>query len=302
MRKKIKKTLSIGIPAFNEESNIGNLLRSLINQKQDHYSLKEILVLSDGSKDRTCQRVQEVKDKKIKLIDGRVRMGKVYREAQIFRRSQSDVLFLVDADVAINDNMLLSKMVRFVAKGFDVASPVIMPVRAKKFFEKVLYERNRFQIRVNKRINKGSNVYACHGAGMFFSKKFYKSIKLKPVIGVDAFTYYYAKANGFKYGLNPKCSIHIKLPTTIKDHLSQGLRFRASKSKMQSIFGPKLTRSEYKIPRIIMIEECIYSLLISPVFFGLYILLSIFTNIYPVKEHHRNVRWNVSASTKIINS
>ena len=48
-----KQTVTIGIPAYNEEQNIGVLLSKLLAQKQIHYKLKEILIYLDGSIDHT---------------------------------------------------------------------------------------------------------------------------------------------------------------------------------------------------------------------------------------------------------
>jgi len=46
-------TVSIGIPAYNEEANIGKLLSSLIKQKEAGFIIKEIIVVSDQSTDKT---------------------------------------------------------------------------------------------------------------------------------------------------------------------------------------------------------------------------------------------------------
>ena len=51
MRKKL--TVTIGIPAYNEEANVRNLLVSLLAQKETNFKLQEIIVVSDGSTDKT---------------------------------------------------------------------------------------------------------------------------------------------------------------------------------------------------------------------------------------------------------
>jgi len=45
--------ITIGIPAYNEEKNIGNLLNDILNQKLEHNILEKILVISDNSTDKT---------------------------------------------------------------------------------------------------------------------------------------------------------------------------------------------------------------------------------------------------------
>ena len=44
---------SIGIMAYNEEANIGNLLDALIGQRTDKCAIKEIYVVASGCLDRT---------------------------------------------------------------------------------------------------------------------------------------------------------------------------------------------------------------------------------------------------------
>ena len=55
MRNNQKPTIEIGIPALNEEANIGYLIESLLKQDKSGYELKRILVSSDGSTDRTVE-------------------------------------------------------------------------------------------------------------------------------------------------------------------------------------------------------------------------------------------------------
>jgi len=62
--------VSIGVMAYNEERNIDNLLNTLLNQRTNKINIKEIIVISSGSTDKTNEIVQRFskKNKKIKLI------------------------------------------------------------------------------------------------------------------------------------------------------------------------------------------------------------------------------------------
>jgi len=53
-----KKTLAIGIPAHNEEANIGFLIKALLEQESRLYVLTEIIVASDASTDKTVELVK----------------------------------------------------------------------------------------------------------------------------------------------------------------------------------------------------------------------------------------------------
>ncbi|MBP6429760.1 MAG: glycosyltransferase, partial [Bacteroidales bacterium] len=64
---KQKKTISILIPARNEEENIGSLLSDLV---ETGGNIIEIIVFDDESTDKTAEIIEEysIKDKRIKLI------------------------------------------------------------------------------------------------------------------------------------------------------------------------------------------------------------------------------------------
>ena len=62
MKKHKKLTVTIGIPAYNEEKNIGRLLRALLRQKTNGLSIKKIIVISDASTDKTSQIVRGFKE------------------------------------------------------------------------------------------------------------------------------------------------------------------------------------------------------------------------------------------------
>src|SRR5258708_6957466 len=107
-----KKTLTVGITAFNEELNIQKLLLSLLEQKLGEASLKKIIIISDGSTDKTIQKAKSVKDSRIEIIEESERFGKSVRVNQILEIFSSDVLFLLDADITLLDKNLIGKIVK----------------------------------------------------------------------------------------------------------------------------------------------------------------------------------------------
>ena len=69
-------SVSVLISAYNEESNIANLLNDLLSQVGNDYLLDSISVLSDGSTDNTCKVVKSIKSEQIHLIEKKIRKGK----------------------------------------------------------------------------------------------------------------------------------------------------------------------------------------------------------------------------------
>ncbi len=57
--------VSIIVPSYNAEKTIEKCLKSLVDQT---YKNIEILVVNDGSKDKTVDKVQNIKDERIQII------------------------------------------------------------------------------------------------------------------------------------------------------------------------------------------------------------------------------------------
>lgn len=99
----------VGVCAYNEENNIGNLLNNLISEQNMPENCK-ILVVCSGCSDRTPEIVRQfqAKDKRIDLIIEDKRTGKANALNMLFRiaRRSFDVLVLVNADAVPKSNSI----------------------------------------------------------------------------------------------------------------------------------------------------------------------------------------------------
>ena len=93
--------VSIGIPAHNEEANIGRLLDNLLTQTlKDDTDLEEILVVADGCTDQTVDIVKGFKEKNdiIKLIELKERHGLSFTFNTVVSHASDEILIVVNAD------------------------------------------------------------------------------------------------------------------------------------------------------------------------------------------------------------
>ena len=74
----IQTSVSICVPAYNEEQNIEKILTSLCKQKTKHVSINKIIVVSSASTDRTDELVNKYckNDQRVLLIQQKKREGK----------------------------------------------------------------------------------------------------------------------------------------------------------------------------------------------------------------------------------
>jgi len=105
--------VSIVIPAYNEEKYIGKCIESLLGQSYRNF---EIIIVDDGSTDRTVEIVKKLasKNKKIRLISqnhggpGRARNLGV-------KNAKGEIIVLVDADMEFDKNYIANLIKPIVA-------------------------------------------------------------------------------------------------------------------------------------------------------------------------------------------
>ena len=93
--------VSVLIPARNEESNIENCVKSLLNQTYENY---EILVIDDNSADNTWQILERLakENSRVRVFRGKPLpgdwYGKPYAIQQLHEHALGDILLFTDAD------------------------------------------------------------------------------------------------------------------------------------------------------------------------------------------------------------
>ena len=122
-----KKLISIIVPAYNEESRIKQALEQL--KKVSFSSIgfaKEIIVVNDGSKDRTEDVLKKVQG--IKLISYKQNQGKGFALRQGFAQAKGEVIAVQDADLEYDPDDIVVLLKELLA-GQDV-------VYGSRFFKK----------------------------------------------------------------------------------------------------------------------------------------------------------------------
>ncbi len=129
-------SVSVLIPAYNEEDSIQNTVESVLNS--DYDNIKEIFILDNNSKDKTAEisKKLEKKYKKVKYILAEVQ-GKANAINLGIKLSKSELIAIVDAD-SFPAKDAISKMVGFFEDPKVGAATVpILARNRSKFFEKL---------------------------------------------------------------------------------------------------------------------------------------------------------------------
>lgn len=133
-------SLSVLIPARNEQTNIGECVESIL---QNDYPILEIIVIDDGSTDRTGDIVEEMQQNHGILQLVRIRelrpgwSGKNHALYSGVQKSRGDYLLFIDADVRLGPGCITRTM--NCALGYDSDLLTMYPsVKCAGFWEKVI--------------------------------------------------------------------------------------------------------------------------------------------------------------------
>ena len=114
------KLISIVIPCYNEEGNIGKTLDGLLDLIKDHKYSFEIIAVNDGSKDKTWDVIKSYagSHKEIKGINLMGNFGQSCAYMAGFDTAQGDYVITVSADLEIPlENV--NKVIDYLDNGYD---------------------------------------------------------------------------------------------------------------------------------------------------------------------------------------
>lgn len=297
------KTLSVGIPAFNEEANIANLIHSLIRQQQTGFVLEKIIVASDGSTDNTEKIVSEINDDRLVLIADRGRKGQAARQNEIIEKNTSDLLLLLNADVLPEDSAFISKLIQpfDLDESIGLVSGKRWPVRPEGFFEKIVAFGSELTDAIADRIDLGQNLYHCNGAVRVFSKKLLEKFRFPTVVSEDAYSYFYCKHNGFSFRYVPHAIVRYRCSQTLKDYIKQSVRFSQGQKDLAKYVPPHEVIAAHRIPRSIMIQEMLKGLVDHPILFLGYLTIACISLVRSrMKKQYAVLTWETADSSKTL--
>jgi glycosyltransferase involved in cell wall biosynthesis len=116
-------SFSVVIPAFNEEESLPALIKRLIQTFEENHLKGEVIIVDDGSTDRT-KKISEEMSKKyrhVRIIRHKRRMGKTVALRAGFDIALGDVIAIIDADLQYAPEDL-PKLLSKIDQGYDVVN------------------------------------------------------------------------------------------------------------------------------------------------------------------------------------
>ncbi len=233
-------SISIIIPAYNEEKRLPNTLDK-INEFINENNLKtEIIVVNDCSIDKTADIVKNYmsKNDKIRLINNEKNMGKGFCINRGFSEAKNDIVLFSDADLSTPIEFLIP----FI-KNHEMGYDIVIASRAIKGAEKKVKQPfirdimgKIFNLLV--KIILGLNINDTQCGFKSFKNKVAKAIFAKQTIfdfGFDPEILYIAQKKGYKIKEYP-----------VDWYNSEGTKVKAIKDSFKMLIALFKIKSNYK--------------------------------------------------------
>jgi glycosyltransferase involved in cell wall biosynthesis len=108
--------VSVLIPFYNEEKYIFNSLQSIINQS---YKNLEILLIDDGSTDKSIEKINSIKDNRIRLISIGKNIGRASARNIGIEEAKGDFIILMDADDECDSKRIEKQLLAIQKNGLN---------------------------------------------------------------------------------------------------------------------------------------------------------------------------------------
>jgi len=300
-----KITLTIGIPAHNEEANIKNMLESVLKQKGDHYDLEKILVVLDGCTDNTLEIARSIAkiDRRVNVLYDGKRTGKATRLNKIHSMNKSDLIGTFDADIILERDCELEIMVKeFVrSKKVLVVAGRQLPIKAGSLMGRFGNASFNMLQSASMKWRNGNNIHSLQGSSSILRGKFAKSFKYPANTVCDqGYLYVTALKHGRdSFGFAKNTRIIFRSVSTFSDWIKLGARTMIYDKENLSIYFGKKILNEYKIPKEFIRSAVLYALLTDPIGAIGSILMNLYIRMIPYtfKEKKHNL-WEITKSSK----
>lgn len=297
---KDKFSVTIVIPAYNEEANVADLLKNLCRQQESEGSIDRIIVVSDGSSDRTAECARSVNDQRIVVVEKLDREGKNVALQHIATVAHGDVLLLLDADTIPQHQDLIDRVVRRFRENpaLDLVGLHTESLPGRSFVERVVARSHGMKNDLYARINHGNTVYLFHGRACALSRRLYKSLVWPVNCPEDAYTYLSCIHRGWRFQYAPEAVILFRSPSTFGDYATQSQRFRNGQTALEHVFNQRFLKKEYAIPAALKIQALVSWFIHEPVYTLFYGLMNMVSQVQCASHVEHHPLWEIATTSK----
>lgn len=298
--------VSIGICAYNEGRNIGQLIGNLLNQHIRRHRLIEIIVVASGCTDETVPVVQAWCKRsrgKVKLIVEPIRNGKAAALNKILKTYQGDVLVHVSADLLLSQEALTPLLDHFNDPLVGGVSGCQMSNNKDKFMDKL-------NVVIWGLHNETQRYYNHRGTGhlggdLFAIRRGICDYIPEDIVNDDAFMGCECRRKGYQIRFEDKTIVFFQGPRTHSDFLAQRRRvvYGHLKVKKQTGILPRVLQMSPLRYKLAIISQWMHKNWFLIPHFLAACLLELYVNILArwdlLKKNNPHKIWKVAVTTKL---
>lgn len=269
-------SVTIGIPAFNEENDIQKLLLSVLSQKNNNFILKDIIVVSDGSTDKTIEKIKNIRSKKIKIIQNNIRRGQIYCQNYIFSKANTDVVIIIEADTNPDSKYFITNLLKPIIsdKKIGLVQGLMKPYPPTKLIDKILY--SQFLVYTDSLVkDRVRNTIPSGRGGRAFTKLVYKKLRWPPSVPEDDYAYLWCVSKNIKTVLESKAICRFRLPKTLSDYLKETKKNKLANDKIMKLFPKDIIEKNFSIGLDEKLNNFFILLMKNPILCILYFFLKL---------------------------
>jgi biofilm PGA synthesis N-glycosyltransferase PgaC len=165
-------SVSVAVPAYNEEKTVAKTVRSLLNLDYPKDRL-QIMVVDDGSTDNTYKVANQFKNQGVEVYTQKNR-GKASALNLALKKSKGDFFGALDADSFAASNALKKMVGYFQDKKIMAVTPSLKVYRPKNLLQKIQYIEYLMGIFLRKIFAFLGSIHVTPGPFTIYRKSFFK--------------------------------------------------------------------------------------------------------------------------------
>jgi glycosyltransferase involved in cell wall biosynthesis len=288
--------VTIGIPTFNEEENISNLLKSLMADTPKDFIISEVII-SDDSSDNTSKIVDEFmlnSSLNIKVMHHPCRRGAAAAWKEIFEKSIGDIIVLCDADLIVGKNCIRELVYSIQGKiGLCASNPTPVQIeglvsRASTFISKWL--RSVRKVRLSQ--------YTTMGRALSIRSDIAKKIMIPTdIIAIDLYLQCKVLEQEMQVLYNDNAVVYFRPANSMYDFTSQVIRASNGHKQIRDY----VRKFKIDLSPSVAIIEIIRNIIFNPLGAISLVVCCALVPFYKSKLQDINsAKWHTAKSTKSI--
>ncbi len=253
-RKNVKKDpfpkkfpkVSIIIPVWNGERTIKRAIKSCLELNYPH---KEIIVVNDGSTDRTKKICEKYAQKKLIKLINKENGGKASALNLGIKNAKGELVACLDADSYFSKNALLNMVGYFDNKKIAAVTPAMKSMEDKTIWQKIQVVEYYFSIYLRKLFSITKSQYVTPGPGSIYRKSVLKEIGgfEEGNITEDMEIAFRIKDYGYEIENSVNAVTYTETPETLKELIKQRTRWYAGYFENVSKYRRMLLNPKFNI-------------------------------------------------------